>query len=34
MGIKDPNNKGFRAQVPTILWYLGPKTLLLGSLDP
>ena len=26
--------KGFRAQIPLILQYLGPNNLLVGSLDP
>ena len=30
----DPNNRVFRAQILYHSWYLGPNTLLFGSLDP
>ena len=33
-GSKDPNNRVLGAQILYCSWYLGPKTLLFGSLDP
>ena len=31
---KHPNNRALGPKIPLILQYLGPKALLLGSLDP